>query len=299
MSRSVLRILAVIFVIFDAIGTFVPAAPVWFRWIGRLASPLFLYCMAWSMDKVRNRKKYLKNVYICSVVMALLNLFFSITALFQKVSIAVSTNLFATMFASGILISLYDYVKEHPEEKKKVWKIYWAWQLGGVLIWCVLSEIFGVPTNILQFIFTIFGNMFLAEGAGLMVALGLLFYLTKEKGRVMRFAYFMVSFVFFVNASTGVFGRLLSLLGSDIVLVVVELMTGLSMYGTWVTANFSLDHLLFHDYQWVMLAALPLLMCCRENPKVKERKGAQRHYMTALGYPVAVYFLWFIGNYIL
>lgn len=299
MSRSVLRILAIIFVIFDSIGTFIPGAPIWFRWLGRLAAPLFLFCMAWSLDKVKNRRKYLLCLYICSVVMAFLNLLFSISSLFPGASTAVSTDLFATLFASAFFILLYEYQKENPRMRKKVWGIYGAWQLGGVLIWCILSEILGVPTNILQFVFTVGGNAFLAEGSSLLVILGLLFYLTKEKKRVMRFSYCMVCFIYFVNASTGVFGWLLSFLGSDIIVVVVELMTGLSMYGTWVTANFSLDHLLFHDYQWMMIAALPLLLCGKENAAVKERRGARKNYLSGALYPVAVYVLWFLGNYIL
>lgn len=299
MPRSVLRVLAVIFTIFDAIGTFIPGAPIGFRWIGRLAAPLFLFCMVWSMDKVRDRREYLKNLYICSAVMALLNLVFTFTSIFPTLQTAVSTNLFATMFATGLVICLYDYVKSHPRNKKRALKIFAAWQFGGVLIWCILSEIFGVPAYILQFIFTLLGNVFLAEGSGLMVTLGLLLYLTKEKERVMRFAFFMVCFVYFVNASTGVFGWILSFLRSDIVLVLVELMTGLSMYGTWVTANFSVDHLLFHDYQWMMIVALPLLMCCWEDSRVKERGNANRQHLTALGYPVAVYVIWAIGNFIL
>lgn len=297
MSRSILRILAVIFTIFDAIGTFVPGAPIGFRWIGKLAAPLFLYCAVWSMAKVRDRREYMKNLYICSVGMAFLNLIFSFTSLFPRMKVAVSTNLFATMFAVSILICFYDYIKANPGKKKQVYKIFAIWQIGGVLIWCILSEIFNVPANILQFVFTILGNLFLAEGAGLMVTLGLLLYLTKEKERVMRFAYFMVFFVYFVNASTGVFGWILSVLNSDIIMVLVELMTGLSMYGTWVTANFSLDHLLYHDYQWMMIAALPLLMCCWEDASIKERRGTILPYLSVLIYPVGVYLMWALGNF--
>lgn len=298
MSRSILRILAVVFTIFDSLGIFIPGAPVWFRWIGRLAAPVFLFCMAWSMEKVRDRKKYLLTLYCGSLGMAVLNLLFSFTTLFPWVGTAISTNLFATLFAGGFLIALYDYCKEHPEQKKKVWRIYAAWQLIGVLVWCVCLEIFNFPANILQFVFTVCGNAFLAEGSGLMVALGFVFYLTKEKGKVMRFAYYMLFFIYFLNASTGMFGWLLSLLGSDIVLVVVELMTGLSMYGTWVTANFSMDHLLFHDYQWMMIAALPLLMFCVEK-RGKEKRKARPWYLTAALYPIAAYVIWFVGNHML
>ena len=299
MSTSTLRIIAVAFVIFDCIGTFIPGAPIAFRWIGRLAAPLFLLCMAWSMDRVRDRKRYLFCLYLCGVGMAALNLLFSFPSLFPGAGTAVSADIFTTLFASGCMILLYEYQREHPEKKRRIWGIYAAWQLGGAAVWCVLSEVFGVSTAILQLIFTLCGNIFLAEGSFLMVIMGYLFYRTKENRRVLRFFFCMICFVFFINASTGVFGRVLSFLGSDVVLVIAEVLTGLSMYGTWVTANFSLDHLLFHDYQWMMIAVLPLLLLCREQSEHPVRRRAERAYLSGALYPVSVYLLWFLGNYAL
>ncbi|MBQ8184921.1 MAG: hypothetical protein IJ036_03945 [Lachnospiraceae bacterium] len=297
MSRTILRILAVAFIAADSIGTFIPGAPVWLVWLGEVAAPILLFCMAWSMDKEKEPKKYLLYLYLCSAGMAVLNLIFSIPAAFPGVSTAVTTNLFATLFASAYLIWLYEYQRQHPGKRRKVWLIYGAWQLGGAALWCVLSEIVGVPTNILQFVFTICGNMFLAEGSALLVGLGLIFYLTKENKKVLRFAYCMLFFIYFLNASTGIFGRVLSLLGSDVILVVTELMTGLSMYGTWATASFSFDHLMFHDYQWMMIAALPVLYFCNETAE-RPRRGKRQNYWILAFYPAAAYVLWFFGNYI-
>ena len=70
------------------------------------------------------------------------------------------------------------------------------------------------------------------------------------------------------------------------------------MYGTWVTANFSLDHMLFHDYQWMMIAALPILLFCKENG-VPALGKKPLWYLSGALYPVSLYFLWFLGNYLL
>ena len=298
MSRAGLRILAVIFVIADSVGTYIPGAPMIFQWLGRLAAPCFLFCMAWSMDKVKNRRQYLLILYGCSVGMGILNFVFSMPSLFPVVATAASGNLFATMFASGCMIEVFEYQREHPEKRLMVWGIYVAWQLGGAAVWCVLSEIVMVPTNTLQIIFTVCGNVFLAEGSFLLVFLGFLLYYTKKNRRAMRFCYFMIFFVYFINASTGLTGRVMSFLGSDILMVVAELLTGLSMYGTWVTANFSLDHMLFHDYQWMMFAALPILLFCKENG-VPAFGKKPLWYLSGALYPVSLYFLWFFGNYLL
>ena len=43
-----LKLLALLFMLIDHIGAYFPAAPEWFRWLGRIAFPLFLFCLVWS-----------------------------------------------------------------------------------------------------------------------------------------------------------------------------------------------------------------------------------------------------------
>lgn len=50
---------AVVLMVLDHVGYYFPAAPVWFRWLGRGAYPLFLFCMAQGYAHTRSRKCYL------------------------------------------------------------------------------------------------------------------------------------------------------------------------------------------------------------------------------------------------
>lgn len=299
MSRTKILILAVAFTIIDSIGTYVPGAPVGFRWIGRLAAPCFLFCMAWSMDRIQDRKKYLLALYLCGVGMGTLNFLLCVPSLIPNVTMAVSANLFTTMFASGCLMVLYEYQREHPEKRFLVWGLYGAWQLGGFAIWCILSEIAMIPTHILQLVFTVCGNVFFAEGSFLLVFLGFLLYRTKEQKRAMCISYGVIFLIYFLNAFTGIVGRILSCLDSDIVLMIAELLTGLSIYGTWVAANFSIDHMLFYDFQWMMAAALPILLLYKEKQDEEGKEARRKRYLLGSLYPVSVYLLWFLGNYLL
>lgn len=299
MSRTKILILAVFFIVIDSIGTYIPGVPVIFRWLGKLAAPCFLFCMARGMDRVREQKKYLPGLYLSGVGMGILNFLLCVPSLIPNVTMAVSANLFTTMFASGSLIVLYEYQKEHPGKRFLVWGLYGAWQLGGFAVWCILSEIVMIPTHILQLVFTVCGNLFFAEGSFLLVFLGFLLYRTRERKRAMCISYGVIFLIYFLNASTGIIGRLLSYLESDIVLMIAELLTGLSIYGTWVTANFSMDHLLFYDFQWMMIAALPILLLYREKQEAEGETGGRKSCLLWILYPVSVYLLWFLGNYVL
>jgi len=45
MTTFSLKILALVFMVIDHIGLFFPDAPIWFRYIGRMSAPIFIFCM--------------------------------------------------------------------------------------------------------------------------------------------------------------------------------------------------------------------------------------------------------------
>lgn len=50
--------------------------PLFFSWIGRLAAPLFLFCLIEGFVHTRNRKKYFLRIYLLSVLMGLIQFSF-------------------------------------------------------------------------------------------------------------------------------------------------------------------------------------------------------------------------------
>ena len=77
MSTFALKILAVLCMTLDHIGEYIPGAPEWFRVIGRLAAPLFMFCLVWGFDYTRDRVRYVKRVYMASVLYGCLLLLLS------------------------------------------------------------------------------------------------------------------------------------------------------------------------------------------------------------------------------
>lgn len=72
MNIFTIKIIALILMLMDHIGEFFPDSPIWFRWLGRLAAPLFFYALAVGFQHTRNRKKYLLRLYLANVGMVFL-----------------------------------------------------------------------------------------------------------------------------------------------------------------------------------------------------------------------------------
>lgn len=106
MSSFALKITALSLMLLDHIGLYFPAAPVWFRWLGRGSFPLFLFCMAWSYHYTRNRRKFMLRLYLMSVFMACFGLF--LDARFPSEWGYGNHNIFVPMLLTGGIISIIE-----------------------------------------------------------------------------------------------------------------------------------------------------------------------------------------------
>lgn len=73
MNIFTIKIIALILMLIDHIGEFFPDSPIWLRWLGRIAAPLFFYALAVGFQHTRNRKKYLLRLYLANVGMVFFN----------------------------------------------------------------------------------------------------------------------------------------------------------------------------------------------------------------------------------
>ena len=124
MSVAMLKRIALAAMAINYIGAFIPGAPVWFQWIGRLAAPLFFYAMAWSLDKTRDKRLYFRRLYVCSAGMALVNFILSVIAQKTGLITAVTNNIFATLFAGAFFIEVLEYGRKHPKRRWRMWFSY-------------------------------------------------------------------------------------------------------------------------------------------------------------------------------
>ncbi len=117
MSVTILKRIALVTMALGYIGALIPGMPVFLQWIGKLSAPLFFYCMAWSLTNTRDKKSYFRRLYIASVALAAFNLLMSVVAQKTGLVTAVTTNMFATLFASAFLVDS-DRIREPSSETK-------------------------------------------------------------------------------------------------------------------------------------------------------------------------------------
>lgn len=300
MSVTVLKRIALGAMVVNYIGVFIPGAPVWLQWLGRLSAPLFFYCMAWSIDRTGNKKAYFLRLYLAGVAMGLLNLIMSFVAQGAGLGAAVSSNIFATLFASAFFIEVIEYGRKHPKRRMRLFLSYGLFQVAVAGLWAALYELVGVPYAVLNFFSALLGNALTCEGALLYVLMGVLFYYTKEDKKKLAVGYAALSLVFFVNSAFGVWGRLFMLLGKDVLVMLMEIMTGLVLWGASFRPVFDVYHMFHSDFQWLMIAALPLLLCCNEGRRRRRnRPSVFQKYFYYVFYPAHLYLLWFLGTVVL
>ena len=290
MSVTNLKRIALAAMVCHYIGAFLPGAPLWLQWIGRLSAPLFFYCMAWSLDKTGDKRLYFKRLYFCSVGMAAFNLILSVIVEKTGLVTAVTTNMFASLFAGALFIEFLEYAKRYPKRGKRMLRSFLFWQLAFAGLWAVLYELAGVPYAFLNLASAAVGSALTCEGAFMYVLMGVAFYYTKEDKKKLSIAYLAICLIFFVNSAFGLWGRIFMLLGSDILVAIMEILTGLVLWGASFRPLFDVSHMLNNDFQWMMIAALPLLLCCNG------KKDRCFKYFYYIFYPAHVYMLWFIGT---
>ena len=304
MSVTTLKRIALFTMVLNYVGALIPGMPVVFQWLGKLSAPLFFYCMAWSLEKTSDKKAYFKRLYIASVSLAAFNLLMSIVAQKTGLVTAVTTNVFATLFASAFLVDLIEYANRHPKRKLRIWCTYLFYQVAIAGVWAGLYEVVEVPYAVLNFGSAVLGSALTCEGALMYVLMGVLFYFTKEdkSKKRMVLGYLGIFLVFFVNSAFGLWGRIFSLVGHDVLVALMEIMTGLVLWGASFRPMFDLSHMFHNDFQWMMIFALPLVLACNgrlgysKKKRKREKLSPQfRKYFYYLFYPAHVYVLWFIG----
>lgn len=259
LNTFTLKMLAVLFMLLDHIYFyfFSPSVglPLILTCVGRLAFPLFLFCMVWGYHYTRNRKIYLLRLYLCSLFMTV----FSYGIAFYLPTDGFGYgyhNIFLSMFWVGLLIST---IELFQKDRKKGWVL-----LGAIF---AMQILFPYTERILRIFFpllpslsgdTITGivpNIYLNEYGFEFIALGVLMYFLKEK--------------------------------KDLFCV---------MYIIFCIAQFSFEMIhgeLGIPIQWLMIGALPLMMCYNNE------KGYGMKYFFYIFYPAHTFLLFYLANFVL
>ena len=275
MSQTTLKIIALICMTIDHIGTFIPGAPDWLHIIGRVSAPIFIFCLVVGFDKTHNRRKMLIRLYILSVTMAALN---TISNLWLFDRFSVENNIFQTLFCILLLIELMS------QSRKKVILYLLAGVVSTVLIF--VGEIFHIyPFELEPLIAAVIGNPFMTEGNLMIVILGLLmhrFYRDKRKLSISLAAFFGFEFA---NAQFFLCARAVRLIEPvtgvdfDTFAFIIERTLGIQTF----PAGFSMAY----SIAWMGIFALPLFLLYNGQ----RGRGFKKFFY--IYYPVHIYLLAF------
>lgn len=255
-----LKILALIFMTFDHISAFLWGTmdiPIWFRWVGRISAPLFIYMVVEGFYHTRNRKKYMIRLYGWSVAMAIGNEIINAVVVHPNNSIIIN-NIFATMFLITVYLMGIEFIREGKREKigKKIGVgvgIIVGISLLSALPFIALSR--GANT-LLKLCMTFIPTPLLVEGGVILIGLGIGFYLCRGKKVALSIFYSLVClFNFAILASAGL----------------------------------TYENLFILNYQWLMIFALPFMLLYNGE------KGRSLKHFFYIYYPAHCYILYILG----
>ncbi len=287
MSIFTLKLIALVSMVIDHIGEFIPGTPVCLRWVGRLAAPIFLFCAAEGWSHTKSLRRYLLRLYIAGAAMGVIQYYLEI-----------DNNFFRQLFAMCCLLGLIDLGKAHDGRFKKYLLLYVLWQAAALLIILFLPDAlpFMNYTNTQEYLLpALTGSLLFVEGGLIYALLGVVIYLTRGSRRKLAVGYTIswgaMSLLLctgFASLALGVLNRIEYQLfgvfgfGSDILDTI--------LYFLGISPMMTGGSLLYQSYQWMLILALPLLLA------YNGKKGRGMKYFFYLFYPAHILLFYWLGT---
>lgn len=284
MTTFTLKVIALIFMLTDHIGAFIPDMPIYLRFIGRLSAPIFFFCCAIGFSHTKSKTKYLMNLYIAGLLMALVQYFLNI-----------DNNIFRTLFSMCIIIYLIDINKD--KEFKTYLCMYLTWQIMSIsIIMFLMNQWWFSLDNIALYLLPAFlGNIFYLEGGLSFVVLGIIFYYTRNNKKNMLIGFMSFVLLYFLSYGSSIINIILSqmYLGggileflSNFMQFILEFIIGIQPMNVGIGFNPIVN------YFWMMIFSVPFLLL------YNGKRGRSFKYLFYIFYPLHIIILFFIGRYI-
>lgn len=203
-----LKVLGVIFMTFDHICYFLSGilpVPFWFSIIGRIAAPLFLFTACNGFEHTRSRKKYLLRLYLCMVIMSVVNIAENIFLPHPTGAVAMG-NIFSTLTYLIFFLICIEAVRCKSKKKK-------ALGILGMMLPFLLQFVYLFLVNLLvmqnktellmavnRFILIFAPLPMSIEGGVIFLVLGIGIFLTKNN-KVLFSCFFIGISLFFLAAA--------------------------------------------------------------------------------------------------
>lgn len=294
MSTFTLKIIALILMTIDHIGQFIPNMPIVLHWLGRLAAPIFLFCLLNGFQKTSSKKKYILRMYVFSIVVEVMNV---IVNKLSTREMQLTNNIFAVYFSILLAIYLLDKSKEKTGNIKKGIKYIILWQAGATFL-LLVADIFLPDRFSPQFLVgPLMGAIWGRGYESIFAIVGIVLYLCKENKRKFAIFYCIMSVLPSVFTVTSFWARVMVRLDyytstalSDICLEILGILISGFGFSTFQIYDFVLSDFLFYDYQWIMIFAL--LFAFLYNGK----QGAKVKWLFYWYYPLHILVLFLLGG---
>ena len=282
MSTTTLKYIATFFMFLDHLALFFPILPIWFHWLGRFSAPIFLYCIIMAIEYTKNFHKLIIRLYISNLIMSLCNLIIS------KYIISIENQITRNIFSTWFSVTLFLYIF-FINNKNRLKKIYLYIIIQSVILLILFFEN-NINYNIIMILTSITGFPFLVEYKALFIILGILFFKAKNNKIVLAINYSIFCIVLVVLTGTGIVGKISVKipLYTSLINNIFENFLGIPIWGTWDICIFSLHSILFNNYQWMMIGALPFLL------RYNKKRGNYKKLFFYMFYPIHIYVLMFI-----
>lgn len=251
MSTFTLKVAACLFMLVDHAAVLAPpAVQLPMHWVGRLAFPLFAFLCAQACEHTGDLMRYVLRLYAASVAMSVVELLLNRTG-----------NAFTTLFHIALIVALLSLRK--PVHRAIGIAAYVGWQVVSYVALALaapgLSALGPVPSAIIgRILITVLGSAASIEGGYLYVLLGVALWLCRSSKRRLAVVYVACCAAFFV-----LYNCVGAYTGNTLMYFAGLLYTG------WAPLTV--------NYQWMMIAALPLMLA----------------YDGSRGRPVKWLFYWF------
>lgn len=258
MSQTGLKIVALILMLGDHVGEFIPGAPFILRIAGRISAPLFVFCARDGFRHTRDRKIYLTRLYLFSLLMGCINR--RLAALFPAPYAVCSNNIFTSLFLIFLFAGMQTKVDGSTASQKTA-AVFALINLFTFFSYLFLKELFPAPAvHILR---AALPCVLTSEGDILIFAMGLIFFYSLPDKEKVYTRYTLLCALY----------RIVTLAARP--------------------ENYSLIQWIFKaNIQWLQILALPIILCYNNE------KGRGLKYLFYRFYPAHIVILYIIGNII-
>ena len=251
----------------DHIAEFFPETPIVLHWIGRLAAPLFVFALAEGFAYTSSKKKYLLRLYAGAVLMGAFDIIMQYWQQVRQLTIyqPENHNIFVTLFATASIFSLCSLYRKNRKQFYRYMVLYILWQVSIPVIYVRITQLHTLHP-VIQLLKreavwgAVTGSALMCEGGIIMVLYGLCIYGVTENRKKLSIRYGTFCGLYFLVTITSILPRIIYRLmwhsygdGAEL-LINLCLICEVDPFG--IEPN-----ILTEKYQWMMIGALPIMLC--------------------------------------